>query len=72
MYKVKNLKIILFYILLRGLYAPSFPDRGMWWKVLQVHGQGGHGLHEDPPDGAAHQHAGMTEVLKHQHNLSCC
>ena len=47
----------LIYILLRGLSAPAFSDRGVWWKVLQVHGQGGHGKHEDPPDGAAHQHA---------------
>ena len=64
MYKVKNLKIISFFILLRGLYAPSFPDRGVLWKVLQVHGQGGHGLHEDPPDEAAHQHAQNDRGIK--------
>ena len=48
--------------------APSFPDRDVWWQVLQVHGQGGHGQHEDPPDGAAHQHAqhdrGIIKLIK--------
>ena len=38
------------------LLLHSLLDSGVWWQVLQVHGQGGHGHHEDPPDGVAHKH----------------